>query len=515
MPGCGDDTKSNDKNKAAAIKKKPAPPSPPEPSEDDGASRPETPDEPERPDPPPPAEVDPDAKPEREWLVWWRTEQGFTTRWVGDVGRRTATVAERGVLVHAAAGELFLVERKDVAATVKTCACFGEEFGPPDDCVTQGTLAQPGLMVTEIMSGKTRTLHAPDPEDIFGEVYDRSLRIGGGAQGLLFVETTDSGYYCGAHQLVEGSTAFIDLADPDSKVASKVELPQAVRVAAARGEMYKLYRQCTEEDPGLKKFAAGIAWTDLKMRLEGGVPRLTWGFEEEVYYVCSPDYATYGEATTGLIAEAEPLGLSGPMPDGLARALATLGTQYPVGWSELKLDAKQRDDVLAKFQSLEEKPWPPESSETVEAKPAAGTATGPAATVKAQLQAGRKLTRAGEYKRAIAAFDAAIAGDATKHRPWAGRGYAKLLDGQLEAAEKDCLHALTLNDKPGFQASVHYNLGLIGDKQGKKEKAREHFTKSVELRPNEEVQKALDALGPPPQPAADEAGEAGEAPKPE
>jgi tetratricopeptide (TPR) repeat protein len=118
----------------------------------------------------------------------------------------------------------------------------------------------------------------------------------------------------------------------------------------------------------------------------------------------------------------------------------------------------------------------------------------PPASPGQQLEAGRKLTRAGKYPEAIMAYDAAIAAEPGMHRAWAERGFAKLHLGDLEGAEADCSKAYELDDSPRFRGSIAYNLGLIDKKRGDLTAARVHWENSLGMRPNKVVQKALDEL---------------------
>jgi tetratricopeptide (TPR) repeat protein len=447
---------------------------------------------------------DPAGEPSRQWLVWYADGEGWITRWVAERGEATETLAQRKVLVHGTGDALIQIVRRDEIVTVRTCACMGSDFGPKDECELTGEVTRPGLAAIDLKSGKEQPLVAADGESIFGEVYGISLAVVGGVDGRLVVRTQDAGYYCGAHQMIDGGDRMFDLSAPDLSVAAahewpKLEFPAALKTAAATGEMFDLYKECEGEEGSIDDFVRDtMRWSGLHIALEAGVPKLTWEFAADVYYACSPDYLALGTTTTGLLPEAASLGLGESLPAGLQRALTEVGTASAVGWVELKLSAEAEAELLAKFGTLEETPWPPASSEvrpkTKAVETGATTETVDTATARAKLAEARTLTRAKDYVGGIAAFDAAIAADPKMARAWAGRGYAKLLAGELDAAKKDCTHALTLDDTPGFQASVHYNLGLIAQQQGKTAVAKKAFRTSLDLRPNDEVLKAHDAL---------------------
>ena len=110
---------------------------------------------------------------------------------------------------------------------------------------------------------------------------------------------------------------------------------------------------------------------------------------------------------------------------------------------------------------------------------------------RTRLSEGRTQTRAGEYAEAIASFDAAIELDPSLARAWGERGYAKLLSGDLAGAQTDLEHALPLDDGAPYQASIHYNLGLVAERRGDAAAAKAAFARSLELRDNETVRKAL------------------------
>ncbi len=435
-------------------------------------------------------------KPEREWLVWYGDGTKWETEWIGDVAGETKTLARRKALVHTSGPALFQIARRDVDAKIETCVCMDADMGPPEDCQQTGTVAHPGLVAVDLKTSKARGLVNPSSDVVFGEIYGIQLEVTGGVDGRLFVRRMDSGYYCGVHQSVGGGDTLFDLGSPDDAEWPELKFPKSVREAAARWapdgsfpSMYKLFDECDGE-LSFDEFVAGADkyWDGVAMSLASGKPQVTWGFGADVYYVCSADYLSHGEANTGLIAEAAPLGLGGPLPEGLARGLTKLADKEVVGWGELKLGA-DREAMLAKFSAVDETPWPSPEAKVTESKPTADPGH-----AKAKLNEGRKKARAHDYAGAIAAFDAAIAADATMARAWGERCYARLLDGQFAGAKKDCDQALKLGDKPRFKASVHYNLGLIAEKQGKTAAAKKAYRASLDLRPNEEVQKAHDAL---------------------
>ncbi|MEM6993121.1 MAG: tetratricopeptide repeat protein [Myxococcota bacterium] len=433
--------------------------------------------------------------PEHEWLVWYSEGDGFVTKWLSETAGTATKTAERKALVHTNGPSLFHVTRADVEAKIKTCACFD---GPEDECVETGSVKHPGLAAIDLDSAKRAALVEASSEEVYGEVYGEQLRVVGGVGGKLFVQAEESGYFCGAHQSVGGHTALFDLPNAERQKWPEIAFPRSVKEAAAKFKhsdtdlsMHGLYDECDGEMT-LDEFVDGKAmeFASVAVGLKGGKPALRWTFEAPVYYVCSPDYVATGYADSGLLGEASALGLAGPLPPALAKALEDLGTRGVVGWGELKIAPEKRDALLTKFKAVAETPWPPPDAVVTEKEPPKADV----ALAKAKLGEGRKLTRAKDYPAAIAAFDEAIAADRKFARAFGERCYAKLLHHEYTAAEKDCDTALKIGGEPRFEASVHYNLGLLLQKQGKNADAKKAFRASLDLRPNKEVQKAHDAL---------------------
>lgn len=427
---------------------------------------------------------------EEHWLVWASDGDGFVTRWVADDGTKAETRGQAKVLAHASGDAIYVVERKDAKVQVQTCACFDESLGPTDECATTGTVMQPGLAAKNLVDDKERVLIAPPEDTIFGEVYGIRLKIVGGTDAGLFVRQADDGYYCGAHGSYGGSDGLIRFGEEITRDFPKLEMPRALREAAAKDSMWELFRECEgdgapEEDEFIDDT---IEWSELTIAAVGGKPQLTVGFQAWVPYVCSPDYTAHGSAKSGLLTEAASIGLAPPLPRAVEHALGEVGDADTVGWSKIAVEPEQRAPLLAKLTALPEATWPTPESRTQENKPSI-----PAAA-KSKLDEGRTLTRAGDYPGAIAVYDEVIAAAPEFAKAWGERCYAKLLASELEAAEKDCNKALEIDASSRFSAAVHYNLGQIAEKQGNAKKAKKAYAASLKLRPNKEVQKAHDAL---------------------
>lgn len=112
----------------------------------------------------------------------------------------------------------------------------------------------------------------------------------------------------------------------------------------------------------------------------------------------------------------------------------------------------------------------------------------PSAEVKAAfseaLNEGRAKTTAKEFEAAIAAFDRALTTIPEHPRALSGRGYTRLLAGDLDAAETDLRAALVAPGTPELEAAIAFNLGLVAEKRGDLERARGYFAMANTLRPS-------------------------------
>lgn len=103
----------------------------------------------------------------------------------------------------------------------------------------------------------------------------------------------------------------------------------------------------------------------------------------------------------------------------------------------------------------------------------------------AALRDGRKATAAGDYPAALLAFDRALGVQPGFARALSGRGYARLLAGELDMAEEDFVAALAGTSDPKLRAAIHFNLGLLAEKRGETGAAEASFRLSQRLRPSE------------------------------
>lgn len=107
------------------------------------------------------------------------------------------------------------------------------------------------------------------------------------------------------------------------------------------------------------------------------------------------------------------------------------------------------------------------------------------------IQSGRKQTAAKDYAAAIASFDAALQQIADHPRALSGRGYAKLLAGDLEGAEADLRKALAAPGTKKLEGAIAFNLGLVAEKRGDAELAKTQFALSNALNPSKAAQDKL------------------------
>ncbi len=455
------------------------------------------------PDAKPEGKTNPDAKPERDaktedsampkpgthaWLVWFSTDSGITTRWYDVDAEGTASVvAQAEALLIAKDDRVWHVRRDDATSEIQDCMCLEE--GAPG-CAKRGTVVRPRIEAQEMHGGSPIELAGVGEAEIYGEVDHLSLRLVGGVDDRLFVLRGDAGYYCGAHGSYGEWTSIVTPLEANGVNWPKFDLPPTLRKQAALSDdMFTQYKEC-EDDPelGLDAFAKDIMRVaSVHVSLDKGMVKLAWQTDADVPYVCSADYAVHGVVESGLQPSAKDLGLAAPLGEGLKAALVDVGTAEAVGWSSVaKAD---RALTLSWMRGIESTPWQPTSFTEVGVDDAAN-----AKLQRVKLDRGRKLTKEGKYADAVAMLTEAIDLDVDAPRPWGARCYAHLLAGDTASARPDCERALSLESNERFKAAVHYNLGQIGEKEGKTSEAKAAYAASLKLRPNKEVQAAHDAV---------------------
>lgn len=109
----------------------------------------------------------------------------------------------------------------------------------------------------------------------------------------------------------------------------------------------------------------------------------------------------------------------------------------------------------------------------------------------AAVKAGRKQTAAKEYDAAIASYTDALKALPDHPRALSGRGYARLLAGQLDEAEADLRKALAAPGTKKLEGAIAFNLGLVAEKRGDAEVARAQFALSNTLNPSKAAKEKL------------------------
>lgn len=107
------------------------------------------------------------------------------------------------------------------------------------------------------------------------------------------------------------------------------------------------------------------------------------------------------------------------------------------------------------------------------------------------IRSGRSATAGGKLDDAITAYDAALAIALEHPRALSGRGYARLLAGDLDVATADLELALAMNPSREIQGAAHFNLGLVAEKRGDPAEATRHFQLSNKIRPSKPAARKL------------------------
>lgn len=472
----------------------PADPAPADPAPDDPA--------PADPAPADPAPAEPAADGSaadggEDWILWhYANDDQWRSRWVRVTGDAFEVLAERGAPILSDGERLIQLARKDVTIDVASCTCIDEE---EDDtaCKPNETLVIPGLVSRDLETGEERAIRVADADPLIGDGLDASVDLDGGVGAHLFYSWTFGGYMCGAHGSYDGNSHQRDLvadAELDGVAAAlKARLPAEVLDAAAR-ELREALAECEgdSEDVTLARARDEMTFDRVRasVELDGDVV-LSWTFTIGVMYACSADYTIAGRATSGLLGEAEALGLAGPLPAGVRAAFAAVGPALTAGWSKLSLEGEAREAALARFKAAPEPRWGPSAASS---KLTEAAAEEHQRLARARVEEGRKLTREKKYSEAAHAFRVAIDADRSYAPAHSGLGYAKLLEGELDDAKLAFEAALRHDETPVFQAQVLYNLGQVAEKQGDRDAARDAYTRSLALRDNDVVKAAVERV---------------------
>lgn len=109
----------------------------------------------------------------------------------------------------------------------------------------------------------------------------------------------------------------------------------------------------------------------------------------------------------------------------------------------------------------------------------------------AAIGAGRAQVAAAQYEAAILSYTAALEAVPSHPRALSGRGHARLLAGQLDAAEDDLRAARAAPSTRKLEAAIVFNLGLIAERRGDAARARERFSVAHALNPGKATAQKL------------------------
>ena len=427
-----------------------------------------------------------------DWLVWWFKDNQWRTRWLHIEADKTEVLGERQALVIGDGAHLWQVERADKRARVLNCECLNDPKS--EFCDDRGHMPTLGLRARPLAGLEAVAIKEAGTETEYGDDFAHGLSIRGGAQATLLLEQSANGYFCGAHGSYGSSVSVFDVAlgKPRDEPFKNwwTNLPEPLRRNAAEAIKEPL-ASCDVLDPDESASPIAKIMNELMrldhatLLLDKGEPSIGWVFAADLPYVCSPDYQATGSGWTGLIPEAAPLGLAGPLPPAVLADLKSIGDADAFGFSRLTLGEPERRTTIASFTAIADTPWPKEEASDGDDAPA---------PANRKLEEGRKLSRAGDLPAAIAAFDEAIKLDPGLASAYSERGYARLRAGDHAAARTDCEKALGLETKPSFKAAVWYNLGLLAEAQKRPDEARAAYLKSQALRETKQVKAALEAL---------------------
>ncbi len=333
--------------------------------------------------------------------------------------------------------------------------------------------------------GEGETAKDGKPPIYVGEHWGRTIDLVGGEGARLFLTECDGGYSCGAH----GET---DCRFSDATFAAE---PRPLDLPAVEDEVADL-RKAVETGwvDGEDIQSDGVNLKGVYFDHREGELSIGYLFVADVYYaITDGSWSSYTQSRMKMGPPAKSLGLTtlpGPvraylksLPAAAAAPDETQPQPRAFGWSAVPASA-QREALFAAFKDVGTLAPPKPEDESADAL----------AGASAKLAEGRKATKEKRYPDAIKAFDEAIAGAANMARAWSGRGYAKLLSGDLVAAKADFAQALTLDATPKFQAAVHFNLGELALRQKDLAGAKASFTKANELAPSDAAKRQLERL---------------------
>lgn len=116
------------------------------------------------------------------------------------------------------------------------------------------------------------------------------------------------------------------------------------------------------------------------------------------------------------------------------------------------------------------------------------------ATYRTYLRKGRKYAKTRHYGEASRALEKALEAMPTGARALSELGWAAFQTGDYARARMANQDAIRWARDPALAAASMYNLGRLAEAVGDREEAARQYQKSLSLRPNDAVQKRLNAL---------------------
>lgn len=411
-------------------------------------------------------------------IVWTGGTSGRQTVWLhGD-----DVVATRPEAVTVFDGKVWALGERWRVIKQYPCATGGSDDLATGDHTKAPTPIVAATLVAKELGGAGEIVVAnavTDADSEWDGDIEGTVALEGAIGAKLFVAGGEGFYGCGAaHPEASGFAEVFDLA---TKAAAPIEASPELQKKVADAllaERKASGTDCSGDDaPAIEPGAPST----LVLGYAEGHAQVAWQADgpEEAHYrqACevSAKLPVTGDASLGF----------GPFDARLEKVLAGAKGQGVFGFATVPADKREALLELFKKEAPSFQPAP-----KVEAPPAEGEVG-----VASLIEQGRKATRAKDYAGAIAAFDQALTKDAKSPEAYSGRGYAKLLAGDMAQAKADLEKALTLETKnAGFQSAVWFNLGQIAEKAKDLTAAKAAYEKAAALKPSKAVQKALDRV---------------------
>lgn len=405
-------------------------------------------------------------------LIWQPVKDGYRTLWVSVDGAKITTIATRSEAVVSDGHALWALRMTSTPLPLYACEAMENDA---KGAKSEGTFAWPSLTALDLTGSGRHTVVEPwGKEPFYGEVWSKSIRLTGSVGPYVMLEHINTGFACGAHGY-DDSNMFVwhVLKKATSEPSTLVKNEAQVRKAPVAALLHKAQEEeCVEDDDMSRR---SIFLDGLSLDADGSEVSAT------AHYV-HPTGASWMFACTiphDLALKEDQLSRRLTPTEGVKRVLAALKITGTVGYAHLNLTGEKRAAALDAFKTRA-LPNVKRTRANADAAPL--------------INKGRKLTGAKKYAAAISAFTTAIRKDPKAARAWSGRGYARLLAGQLDKAARDFDHALTLDATDVYHAAVWFNLGKIAEKQGKLKPAKRAYAKANRLKPSKAAEKALKAV---------------------